>query len=574
MIMKYARVLSEGAFANSALKKEGIQCEFTRAEVGLLRGRCEYGKRSVAIGMEIQIAPDIIAILLSAPRLSAYSRGGNHASSSPKLTNQNMKTHKHPGAVCRHGKSFRKCLAAVLASLTFILAGLSHAADGAQSGSLSDGGERDFIFGVGTHWNGDQESLSEMKQAGVMSNRDDFQWKVCEITKGDVIVPESFGIYVDSCRANGISTVCILDYSNKFYEGGAYPRSAEAIEGFTRFAEAVVRNLKGKVKYYQIWNEWDGGCGMKGFGKGDAESYVKLLAAVYPRIKAIDPSAVILSTSICTGDAFLEKCLNLGMLKHCDAVSLHTYIYNNPGQTLETTWYQRMHGVDKMLRDANNGKEVPLYATEIGWPTHIKSNGYSEESSADSLARLYLLAISLDYIKGLWWYDFRDDGWDSSEVEQNFGMVRHDFTPKRSYFVYSDLTRYLKNTTWIERLDVNDPRVWIMKYKKDDGKIVVAAWSEDTDVDSQINFTNAAPASPEVSACHLGYGSLKRTFVKPDGSDQPALQLTLKGGRPWVLEGDLENIRVASITKRDFPESKRPLKTSSPTADHPAAASN
>ncbi len=390
-----------------------------------------------------------------------------------------------------------------------------------------------------------------------MSNRDDFQWKVCETKKGEVIVPESFGSYIDSCRSYGMTTVCILDYSNKFYEGDAYPRSDEAIEGFTRFAEAVVKNLKGKVKYFQIWNEWDGGCGMKGFGRGDAESYVKLLAAVYPRLKAIDPSIEVLSTSICTGDAFLEKCLKLGMLNHCDAVSLHTYIYNNSGQTLEANWYDRMQGVDKMLRDANGGKQVPLYATEIGWPTHVASNGYSEEEAADSMARLYLLAISLDYIKGLWWYDFRDDGWEPSEVEQNFGMVRNDLTPKRSYFVYSDLTRYLKNATWVERLDVNDPRIWVMKYKRDDGKIVLAAWSESADVDSQITFTNTESADPVVSACHLGYGSLQRTFQRKEGSVSTTFSLTLKDARPWVLEGDLDKVGVASITKHDFPESQR-----------------
>lgn len=480
---------------------------------------------------------------------------------------------KYPDLMRNHAGIPRK-LQAVLLFAVMLSPLWVRAGDGTQSTSAADpqtaaSREEQFIFGLGTHRNSDPESLAEMKQAGVMSNRDDFQWKVCEVKKGEIIVPASFGEYIDNCASHGMTTVCILDYSNKLYEGGDYPKTAEAVEGFTKFAEAVVNNLKGKVKYFQIWNEWDGGCGMKGFGLGDAESYVKLLAAVYPRIKAIDPSTVVISTSICTGDAFLEKCLKLGMLKHCDAVSLHTYIYNNPGKTLEANWYQRMQGVDKMLREANGGKQVPLYATEIGWPTHIASNGYTEEASADAMARLYLLAISLDYIKGLWWYDFRDDGWDSAENEHNFGMVRRDLTPKRSYFVYSDLTRYLKNARWIERVEVNDPRVWIMKYRKADGRTVLAAWSEYTDEDPQITFTNSESANPEVNACHLGYGSLQRKFVKGEANGLPALQLTLKGARPWVLEGDLDNVRVASVAKREFAESKRPMDANHRTQGSP-----
>ncbi len=456
----------------------------------------------------------------------------------------------------------------LLASLVAFCPMLGHAADGnlAQNGSLvglkdSDNYERHFIFGMGTHQNSDPDSLSELSQAGVMSNRDDFQWKDCETTKGKVTVPDSFGNYIERCRAYGMTTVCILDYSNQLYENGAFPRSEEAVAGFARYAEAVVRNLKGKVKYVQVWNEWDGGCGMSGKGHGDAESYAKLLAVVYPKIKAIDPSIVVISTSICSGDAFLEKSLKLGMLNHCDAVSLHTYIYSNPKQTLETDWYQRMQNVDKMLREANGGKPFPLYATEIGWPTHIAPNGSSEESSADSMAKLYLLAISFDYIKGLWWYDFRDDGWNPSDCENNFGMVRHDFTPKLSYFVYRDLTHYLKDATWVERLDAKDPHVWVMKYKKADGKIVLAAWSESPDEDAQITFTNVESACPEVNTCHLGYGSLRRSFVKGAGNDLPTFSLILKGARPWVLEGDLDNVLIASITKREFPESKRPVKS-------------
>jgi len=414
-----------------------------------------------------------------------------------------------------------------------------------------------FLFGMGTHWPKDSESFLELKQAGVMSNRDDFPWGQCETEKGVVKIKNTFATYINQCLANGMTTICILDYGNKFYENGGYPRTPESIEAYTRYAEAVVKEFKGKVKYYQVWNEWDGGCSMLKYGKGDAESYVKLIAAVYPRIKAIDPSIVVIANSVCTGDDFLKKTLDLGVLKHCDAVALHTYFYQRREMTVEDYWYPRMQKVDQMLREANGGKEFPLFATEIGWPNHIAPDGSTEAESADSMARIYLLGLSLNYIKGIWWYDHSDSSWDYNDKERNFGMTRHDLTPKLPYFAFRDLTHFLKGAVFVERLDAKDPKVWVMKYKKPDGKTVLAVWSEFQNIDPQITFTNPATAEGAFSACLLGHGSMTRNFVKETGDQSPTFNLTVKGTRPWLMEGDLAAVQVSAVTQHAFPESKR-----------------
>jgi hypothetical protein len=414
-----------------------------------------------------------------------------------------------------------------------------------------------FIFGVGTHHPTEPEYFRELVQAGVMSTREDYSWNACEKEKGVIKVPEAFYSFINRTLENNLSTIVILDYGNQFYDEGGYPRSQEAIDGFVRYSEAVVTALKGKMKYVQIWNEWDGGCGMNGHGRGDAESYVKLIAAVYPKIKAIDPTLIVIANSVCTGDAFFKKTLDLGVLKYCDAVALHTYFYGDPLKTLENTWFPRMQNIDLMIKAANNGKSFPLYATEIGWPTQVDMRGSTEAFSADSMARLYPLAMSFPYIKGLWWYDFRDDGWNAKYNEDNFGMTRRDLTPKASYFVYQDLTRMLKGASFVERIDIKDPKVWIMKYQKANSSLI-AAWSEYKDTDIQLSFTS--PRALEVNTCQIGYGSLKRTFSKGSESDSVSKLDLIVRSRPWVLEGDLSDVKIAGFNKKDFPESLRPQK--------------
>lgn len=415
-----------------------------------------------------------------------------------------------------------------------------------------------FLFGVGTHHPDSAEYFSLMKQAGVQAIRDDFTWSRCETEKGKLVVPDAFAAELDRSLAQGLSTIVILDYANKFYDDGGYPRSEEAVEGFARYAEAVVKALKGRVRYYQVWNEWDGGCGMAGKGRGDAPSYVKLAKAVYPRIKAVDPDCIVLANSVCTGDAFLKETVELGVLKACDALALHTYFYGDPIKTLVNHWWPRMKEMDDYLRSKNGGKPFPLYATEIGWPTQIDPRGVSETVSADQMAKLYPLAMALGYLKGLWWYDFRDDGWDAKYNENNFGMVRRDNTPKKSYWVYKDLTARLSGASFAGRIDTGDSNVWALQYRKADGKTVVALWSETPDQDVKLTWTRG-PVTP-ILQTQPGYGTVERLFQKTgDGEGENRFEIVLKD-RVWLLEGDLSRITLAKKEMIPFRESSRPAK--------------
>jgi len=434
-------------------------------------------------------------------------------------------------------------------------------------GSAAQAGD-DFIIGACTHFGQGkgilEENVSLLKQGGIKGIRDDISWNACEKEKGVLKMPESFSKFVGYSADQGLEPISLLLYANKLYDDGDYPRSPEAVEAFVRYSEFVVSSFKGKGKLYQVWNEWDGGCGMpaKYHGKGDPESYVKLLSAVYPRIKAVDPSITVVSNSVCTGDKYLKSLLELGMLKHCDVVALHTYNYGDVEPTPEK-WLDRMTGVDKMLRSYNDGKEFPLFVTEMGWPTHIPGGGRSQAESADYIARLYLLAKTLPYIKGVWWYDFQDDGWDPNYNEDNFGMIRANLTPKKSYYVMKDLAPFINGSRFVERLDAGDPNVWALRFKAADGKDVIALWSCYKDDDWEIKLSSASGVSSKFSMCLLGEGTIERSFgarawadKKPD-FDPNSFLVTVRG-RPCVLKGDLQDVKLASVAKRAFPEAMRP----------------
>ena len=434
----------------------------------------------------------------------------------------------------------------------------------ANSTTSSPNRTEDFNVGVCTHFSQDKGiidmNIRSMKNAGIGAIRDEVTWSSLERQKGILIMPERHTKYVRSASAAGLDVMLILDYANRFYDDGDRPRSAEAIEGFCRYAEFVVRHFEKDVRLYEIWNEWDIGIGLpKKYNKGGSpEDYIKLLKAVYPRIKAIEPDAIVIAGG-CTSGAvkrgWFEKIIQLGALDYSDAVSIHSYNYGAkfPERSPETcsAW---MTDVQKMLRKYNKGKGVPFYVTEMGWPTHIGKRSTTPELSASYLARLYLLARTSPSFRGLWWYDFQDDGWEAEYNENNFGIVRPDLTPKPHYYVMTDISDLIANGEYIDRLKTNDNILYVLrfKHKKRD---VWAMWSSD-DKTRQVILQTKSP-SKFLTIHQLGHKPYKSSWGFRDwvGGKNELISDRLSiviGSRPFLISGDLTDVSILKTIPRLF----------------------
>ncbi|MGB2866459.1 MAG: cellulase family glycosylhydrolase, partial [Sedimentisphaerales bacterium] len=124
-----------------------------------------------------------------------------------------------------------------------------------------------FHVGVCTHFSQNkgivEMNIRSMKNAGIAAIRDEVGWSAIEREKGKLAMPERLDHYVRSASKAGLDVMLILDYSNRLYDDGDRPRSAEAVEGFCRYAEFVVRHFGNDVRLYEIWNEWDIGIGLR-----------------------------------------------------------------------------------------------------------------------------------------------------------------------------------------------------------------------------------------------------------------------------------------------------------------------
>lgn len=293
-----------------------------------------------------------------------------------------------------------------------------------------------FTQGVNVHILRDgspvSESLRAMHDAEFTGLRVDAPWSKVEVAPDTLTIPQNWDKVVDMARQQGISVLLILDYGNKYYDGGDKPRSPEAIQAFARYAAFVADHFRGRVRVYDVWNEWDGRVG--GTTQGTASSYLALVRATYLAIKKADPNALVIIGSFTPygiEHGFLDYLLEHRGLDFSDGLSIHDYVNCQTNSGVDD-WRDFLQKIEVNAR-WYKGEDVPIYVTETGWPSFEGKCGVSEQTQADYLIGVYSQALRMPYVKGVWWYDLIEDGTNPSDVEHHFGLLHKDLSPKPSY---------------------------------------------------------------------------------------------------------------------------------------------
>ena len=322
-------------------------------------------------------------------------------------------------------------------------------------GAVSSARAHDILLGVNPHLmsnRGAQEAeLPLIRIIGFNAVRDDALWSAVEERKGNYRIPPAWDAYVRDARRSGIEPLIILDYGNKYYDDSGKPTSPASIAGFVRYASFVVKHFQGQVNYFEIWNEWDTHAG--GAPSGDAADYARLFDAVFPALKKIDPTAVFLASASAGGnDRWYEQIARLGIVSRADGVAVHPYVYPvkrrsgviPPADEAERS-AQEVVDIEKSMRQFDGGKEVQIYITEIGWTTSRDESGVKVQTAASLAQRAFLLFSSLPYIRGVWWYDFVDDGANAENSQDRFGLVHQNLSYKLTATAIRQIERLIKN---------------------------------------------------------------------------------------------------------------------------------
>jgi polysaccharide biosynthesis protein PslG len=311
------------------------------------------------------------------------------------------------------------------------------------------------IFGIATGSTLQNDSASDLtgdlnldQKAGAGWVRIDINW--AQIQVGG---PNSYNwSYIDnavtSAEARGMSVLGTIVYTpNWSRPAGTDGTDVTDPQEYAAFAAVAAKHYSALgVQDFEIWNEpnqigsWT--------PKPNVAAYTTLLKDSYTSIKAVDPSATVITgglspaasdgTNIAPVD-FLKGIYADGGQGFFDAVGMHPYCNPDmPGQADSgSAWYQ-MYGTPTSLRSlmvANGDGAKKIWGTEFGTPTSGLS-GVSAAFQAQTVTRAYQLWSTYSWAGPLFFYEGRDNGTDSNDSYDNYGFATTTFAPKPSFYAF------------------------------------------------------------------------------------------------------------------------------------------
>ena len=116
---------------------------------------------------------------------------------------------------------------------------------------------------------------------------------------------------------------------------------------------------------------------------------------------------------------------------------------------------------------------MPILSGEWGYSTH--AHGVSLETQAAYAVRQQLSNL-LNGVPLSIWYDWKNDGQDANENEQNFGTVTNDLQPKPAYIALRNMVRELDGYKLDRRIAQGEDTDYVLLFSSGKNR-KIAAWT-------------------------------------------------------------------------------------------------
>jgi len=432
-------------------------------------------------------------------------------------------------------------------------------------------------FGVNTFL--DQEVESDKRErsvemiadAGFAWIRQSFPWYDIEIHgKGDFedrrhephrSAWDKYDMIVDLAAAYDIDIIARLEAPPAWTRADGTERGAFAPpddqDDYADYAAAVVDRYRGRIRFYQIWNEpnihpeW-------GHQPVDPEGYTELLCAAYTRVKATDPDAVVISGAMAqtselgTWNAdyqgnnlmdtvFLQRMYNAGAGDCFDIMAVNDYmLWSGPTDhrnTLRDINFSRPMWVrDVMVANGDAAKPI--------WLSEMNSNA-APQSVPDRFGRVTLdqqarwAPLAYDRVQREWpwagvttvWFFKRASDHEVDQPFYYFRLVEPDFTPLP---VYDALSNYLNGLEPTLYQGVHQETAWQIGY--------TGPWETVDDDDASLNAYTCS--SSDGAALTVRWEGRRLELVP--GPEVGRVQLTDETGATRIITLDGAPVALAS----------------------------
>jgi polysaccharide biosynthesis protein PslG len=313
-------------------------------------------------------------------------------------------------------------------------------------------------------------SLQMLHDAGFRWIRQEFPWEDIEIHgKGDFedrrnepyrSAWDKYDNIVDLAQKYDLQIIARLSHPPAWTRAAGNARGSYAppddLADYGDYVRAVVGRYKGRIRYYQIWNEpniypeW-------GEAPVDPEGYTALLKTGYESVKSVDPDAVVICGALAAtiemdghpngmnDFLFLQRMYDAGARSYFDVMAVQGYgLWSAPTdrrmRPRVLNFSRPQYIRDIMVK--NGDAQKPIWMTEMNWnaiplnhPAPPAYGRVTEQQQAD-YARLAYQRAQAEWpwmgVINVWFFKRASD----AEKDQSwyyFRMVEPDFRPLPLY---------------------------------------------------------------------------------------------------------------------------------------------
>jgi hypothetical protein len=267
--------------------------------------------------------------------------------------------------------------------------------------------------------------------AGVTTVRLFPEWRGVEPTQGNWKWDSADRI-VDAAAKHNLTVNGVLMGSTPWSKAKIHAFPIDNLDGWANFVGQSIARYRGKIEYWEVWNEGNGGFNDD---KHTTADYARLAIRAHEAGHAANPSARIGLTVASYDPAYIHHAA-LAMAKEgkpgrFDFVAIHPYEIADgladPDGEVPFLWMT--HQLRSLLRSSSPDRaDVPIWITEVSRRISTHGRSASPQDAAAGAVKLYTMALAQG-IACTQWFEARDPAGEDA----GFGLLARDGRPRPAY---------------------------------------------------------------------------------------------------------------------------------------------
>jgi hypothetical protein len=263
------------------------------------------------------------------------------------------------------------------------------------------------------------------------------------------------------------------------------------IDDWNNYVTALVTRYKGKINYYELWDEPN----YRGQWSGTMQQLLSMAQSAYGIIKSIDPNAQVLTpgvnvvgvqpiTNACGSGCWLASYLQAGGAKYADGVTFHGFYCQNGSGASQCpagigcdvvidcagTPLLTQIGYVRSAMNENGLSDKPLFDTSGGWGKNTDLTDSFQQAAY--VARWYVLQAAAGVKVADWW------GWDVG-----WGTLGTNSGLNAAGQAYTTVNGWLTGTT-VTSACILSGSIWTCGFSRANGYQAQIVWSSVNSSDS------------------------------------------------------------------------------------------